>query len=57
MYTLAIPGLSVFCDWLFLLFAGVSRETAANFLSILNVALILREKLCQLWRLNWFLIL
>ena len=53
MYSSAIPGLSVFCDWLFLVFSGVSLETAANFLSFLIVAMILREKLCQLWRLNW----
>ena len=55
MYSSAIPGSSVFCDWLFLVFSGVSIETACNFLLFLNVAMILREKLCQLWRLNWFL--
>ena len=55
MYSSAIPGLSVFCDWLFPVFSGVSLETATNFLLFLNVAMILREKLCQFWRLNWFL--
>ena len=54
MYSPAIPGSSVFCDWLFLAFSGVSLETGANFLWFLNVALIFRRKLCQLWRLNWF---
>ena len=53
MYSSAIPGLSVFCDWLFLVFSGVSLETAAKFPLFLNVAMILREKLCQLRRLNW----
>ena len=55
MYSSAIPGLSVFCDWLFLVFAGVSLEAAANFLLFLNVATILRKKLRQLCRLNWHL--
>ena len=54
MYSSAIPGSSVFCDRLFLVFSGVSLETAANFLLFLNVAMILKEKLCQLRRLNWF---
>ena len=54
MYFSAIPGLSVFCGWLFYLFSGVSLETAPNFLLSLNVAMILREKLFQFWRLNWF---
>ena len=45
MYSSAIPGLSVFCDWLFLVFSGVSPETATNTLLFLNVAIILREKL------------
>ena len=40
MYSSAIPGLSVFCDWLFLLFSAVSLETAANFLLVLNVVMI-----------------
>ena len=48
MYSWAIPGSSVFCDWLFLLIVDVSLETAAIFLLILNVAMILREKLFQL---------
>ena len=54
MYSWAIPGSSVLRDWLFLVISGVSLETAAQFLLFLNVAMILREKLCQLWRLNWF---
>ena len=45
MYSSAIPGLSVFGDWLFLVNFGVCLETAANFLLFLNVAIILREKL------------
>ena len=52
MYSSAIPGLYVFCHWLFLVFPGVSLETVPNFLSFLNVAIILKEKLCQLWRLK-----
>ena len=48
MYSSAIPGLSVFCDWLFLLFSASSPEIAANFLSFLNVAIILCGKLFQL---------
>ena len=32
MYSSAIPGLSVFCDWLFVVFFGVSLKTTANFL-------------------------
>ena len=52
MYSCAIPGPSVFCDWLYLLFSGASLETSANFLLFLNVAMILRGKLCQMWRLN-----
>ena len=54
MYSWASSGSSVLCDWLFLLFLGASLETAANFLLILKVAMILREKFCQLWRLKWF---
>ena len=51
MYFSANPGLSVFCDWLFLVFSGVSLEAAANFHLFLNVAKILREKcvICQDW--------
>ena len=45
MYSSAIPGLSVFSDWSFLVFSGVFLETAANFLLFLNVAIILRVKL------------
>ena len=44
----AISGSSVFCDRLFFVFSGVSLETAANFLLFLKVAMILREKFCQL---------
>ena len=54
IYSSTIPVLSVFCDWLFLVFSGVNRGTAANFLLFLNVAITLREKLCKLWKLNWF---
>ena len=53
MYSWAISGSSVFCDWLFLVFSSVSLETAANFLLFLKFAMILREKFCQLWKLNW----
>ena len=51
MYSSAIPGLSVFCDWLFLVFSGVSLETSANLRLFLNVAIILKEKLvsCEDW--------
>ena len=45
MYSSAIPGLSVFCDWLFLVFSGVSLETAPNLFLFLIVAIILRELL------------
>ena len=54
MYSWAILVSNVFCDWLFLVFSVVSLETAANFLLLFKVAKTLREKLCQLWRLNWF---
>ena len=57
MYSSAIPGWSVFCNWLFLSVAGVSLETAANFLLLVNVDMILKEKLCQLWRMIWFVFL
>ena len=56
MYSWAISGWSVFCDWLFLVFSGVSFETAASFL-LFKVAKILREKFCQQWRLNWFFLI
>ena len=57
MYSSAIPGWSVFCDSLFPVLSGVSLETAANFFLFLNVDMILRENLlCELWKLNWFLI-
>ena len=51
MYSWAIPGSSVFCDWRFLVFSAVSLETAAKFLLFLNVALTLREELvsCEEW--------
>ena len=35
--------------------SSVSLETAANFLLFLNVAILLREKSCQWWRLNFIL--
>ena len=54
MYSLVIPASSVFCDWFFLVFSGVSLETAPNYLLFFDVAMIRREKLCQLWRLNSF---
>ena len=53
MYSWAISGSSVFWEWLFLVFSGVTLETAASFLLFLKVAMILREKFCQWWRLNW----
>ena len=43
----------VFCDWLILVFSGVSLETAASFLLFLNVAMIVSERFCQCWRLSW----
>ena len=43
MYSWAISGSSVFCDWLFLVFSGVSRETAASFFLFLKVAIILKK--------------
>ena len=51
MHSSANPGLSVFCDRLFLVFSGVSLETAANFLLFLKVPMILREKSvsCEDW--------
>ena len=52
MYSWAILGLSVFCDQLILVFWGFSLGTAANFLLFLKVAMILREKFYQQWRLN-----
>ena len=48
MYSWAIPGWNLFCDWLFLVFSGISLETAANFLLFLNVVMILRKKFSQL---------
>ena len=53
MYSWAISRSSVFSDWLFLVFPGVSPETAAKFLLFVKFAMILRQKFCQLWRLNW----
>ena len=35
----------MFCDWLFLVFSGVSLQTAANFLLFLDVAISLTENL------------
>ena len=57
MHSWAISGSSVFCDWLFLVFSGVSLETAAKFFLFLRVTMILREKFCQQWRLNWSFLL
>ena len=54
VYFCAIPRSSLFCDWLFLVFSDASLETDAHFFLFLNFAKILREKLCQLWRLIWF---
>ena len=45
MYSSAIPGLSVLCDWLFFVFSGVSLEAAANFFLFPNFAVILRGKI------------
>ena len=52
-----VSGSSVFCDYLFLVFSGVSLETAASFLLFLTVAMILRETFCQQWRVNWTFLL
>ena len=52
IYSWGISGSSVSSDWLFLVFSGLSLETTANFRLILKVAMVLREKICQLWRLN-----
>ena len=48
MYSWAIPGSTLFCDWLFPVFSGVSREKAASSLLFPKVAMILREKLYEL---------
>ena len=48
MYPSAIPGLSLFCDWLFFVYSGVPLETASSFFLFVNVAMILRTNLCQL---------
>ena len=53
IHSWTIFGSSVFRDWLFFVFSGISLETAANFLKLLKVDVILRKKFCQLWRLNW----
>ena len=49
MYSPAIPGLNVFCDYVFFVFSGVSRETATSFVLFLIVATTLRKRLvsCQ----------
>ena len=57
MYSSVNPWLNVFCEWLFLVLSGVSLETADNFLLFLDVAIILKEKLRQLWKLNWYIFL
>ena len=53
MYSWAISGSSVFCDWLFLVYSGVFLETAANFLLFLKFTMILGENFCQLRKMNW----
>ena len=55
MFSWAIPGSKEFCHRLFLVFCVVSLENAANFLLLFNVAMILRQELCELWTPNWFL--
>ena len=40
---------------MFLVLSSAFLETAATFLSFFDVSVILREKLGQLCRLNWFL--
>ena len=45
MYSSAILGWIVFCDWLLLVSSGVSLETGVNFLLFLNVAVFLRKSL------------
>ena len=52
MYSWAIPGSSVFCDRLFLVFSGVSLETAAHFLLFLKFAMILREKVLSVVKIE-----
>ena len=56
MYSSAITGSSMFFDSLFLVYFGACLKTAVTFPLFLNVAMILREKLCQLWKLNWFFV-
>ena len=56
MFFWAISGSRPFGDWLFLVFSGVTLETAASFFFFLKVAMILREKFRQQWRLKWFFI-
>ena len=53
MYSWAISGSTVFCNWLFLVFSGVSLETVANFLFFLKVAKRLKENFCQQRTLKW----
>ena len=50
MYSSAIAGLSVFCDWLFFVFSGLSK-LPITFSFFLRVAINLREKLvsCEDW--------
>ena len=53
MYFWAISASNGFCGWMFMILLGGSLETAAHFLFFLQVDLILREKFCQQWILNW----
>ena len=53
MYSWVVSGSSEFRDWVSLVFSGVSLETAASFLLFFNVAINLREKISQLWKLIW----
>ena len=54
MNSWAIPGPSVFCDWVLFVFSGDSFGISTNFFRLFNVAMILREKFCQLWPLIFF---
>ena len=52
MWSWVASGSSVFCTLLFLVLSGVSMETAASFLLFRKVAMRLRVKFYQRWRLN-----
>ena len=49
----ASPRTGLICDWLFLVFSGVSLETAANFFFLFHFCHISERNACQLWRLKW----